>query len=152
MPNKIRNSFCFTLKTHKERNKSSKRQPTKKRPQKTRSHKTKETDLNAILHNFYYSLQQKASNEFSGFWITRCVPGKKAKSINHVYFNISRGTLQALCTNKLYKDITSKFEQFLPFKSLWKAFETGNSNVCGNRQHMIAISLLLMEGVCCVCG
>lgn len=87
-----------------------------------------------------------------GFRSWRCAPGKEAKSTNHVYINTSRGTLQALCTNKLYKDITSKFEQFLPFNILWKAFETGNSNVRGNRQHMIAISLLLMEGVCCVYG
>lgn len=67
----VRNSFCFILKkplklTGKE-TKAPKKQPTKKKNlEKTRSHKPKETDLNTILRYFYYSLQQKASNEFSG--------------------------------------------------------------------------------------
>lgn len=65
----VKNSFCFILKklTSKENKKAPKSNQPKKTPWKTRSRKPKETDLNAILHYFYYSLQQKASNEFSGF-------------------------------------------------------------------------------------
>lgn len=66
----VRNSFCFILKnpsnSQAKKQKLQKSNQPKKNLEKTRSHKPKETDLNTILRYFYYSLQQKASNEFSG--------------------------------------------------------------------------------------
>lgn len=153
----VRNSFCFILKkpskTHRQRNKSSK----KACKQKNTLKKHEVTNLKKQTLTQFYIISTTACNRKPlmnsvGFRSRRMLLVKRQKAPTTFISIPAMGTLQALHTNKLYKDITSKFEQFLSFNILWKAFETGNSNVCGNRQHMIAISLLLMEGVCCVCG
>lgn len=65
--------------------------------------------------------------------IKPCVPGKGAKSTSHIYINTSHNA------DKAYRDTISKFKQFLPSSIFQKGIGISKSNVCGNRQHFIAM-------------